>query len=258
MNFHSPSDGNERLSAIFVDKENEDLRHIKSLLSAQFPILDLKATTPYVNVCVELVMQHHPDIVFFDEKLWHDFSLGQHVLMGDFDFETIVLTRSDMRFPEMNHSAVTGYLFKPVASEHLYHTVSYAIRRSCVKKEMGRYQQHIEHFYREWRQEKPIGIPTMEGFDFLPVREIIRCEALQRCTRVVTNAQTNLISSYNLGEFVKLLTPFDFFSPHRSHLINLRYIKKYRKEGSIYMKDGTTVPVSKGMKKTFLERVTHL
>lgn len=57
------------------------------------------------------------------------------------------------------------------------------------------------------------GIPTLEGYDFIRVRDIIRCKGLERCTQIVTVERSNIVSSYNIGEFVRLLEPFGLFSP---------------------------------------------
>ncbi len=118
--------------------------------------------------------------------------------------------------------------------------------------------EHLEQLLQEKNVDKLIGIPTLEGFDFIAVKEIIRCEGLQKCTRIVTTSKTDIISSYNIGEFRKLLEPYFFFSPHKSHLINLAFLKKYKREGTIMLRDNACIPVSKRKKSEFLELVIHL
>ena len=80
---------------------------------------------------------------------------------------------------------------------------------------------------------------------------------MQKCTRIITNTKTDIISSYNIGEFKKLLEPYGFFVTHKSHLINLTYVKHYRREGTIILKDNSSVPVSKRRKAIFLKQVIH-
>lgn len=118
--------------------------------------------------------------------------------------------------------------------------------------------EQLEKLLKDKRTDELIGIPTLDGFDFISVGEIIRCEGLQKCTRIVTTSKTDIISSYNIGEFRKLLEPYYFFSPHKSHLINLAFLKKYKREGTIILRDNSCIPVSKRKKGEFLELVTHL
>ena len=86
--------------------------------------------------------------------------------------------------------------------------------------------EHFEKILNERVENALVGIPNIEGFDFVFVKEIIRCEGLQKCTRIITTSKTDIISSYNIGEFRKLLEPYHFFSPHKSHLINLAFINQ--------------------------------
>lgn len=102
-----------------------------------------------------------------------------------------------------------------------------------------------------------IGIPTTQGIEFLKTDEIVRCEGLQRLTKVFTEKST-IISSYNIGQFSKLLNTHGFFAPHKSHLINLQYLRSYYIDGTIVLRDGARVPLARRRKDFFLERLRHL
>lgn len=102
-----------------------------------------------------------------------------------------------------------------------------------------------------------VGIPTIEGMEFLKPKEIIRCEGMQRLTKVFTECGA-ILSSYNIGEFCRLLRPFGFFSPHKSHLVNLHYLRRYHAEGAITLRDGSRVPLARRKREAFLEKVKHL
>jgi len=58
-----------------------------------------------------------------------------------------------------------------------------------------------------------------------------------------------------MKEIENLLHPNVFFRIHNSHVINLNYLRKYMKgkAGSVMLKDGTIIPVSRGRKGDFLE-----
>jgi len=106
---------------------------------------------------------------------------------------------------------------------------------------------------------KLIGIPTIEGLEFIDTEKIIRCEGLQKCTLIVTTEKTDIISSYNIGKFVDLLEENGFFPCHRSHLINLKYVKKYTREGYIFFSaNSKPVPLARRKKDAFLSEMRHL
>lgn len=104
-----------------------------------------------------------------------------------------------------------------------------------------------------------IGIPTIEGLEFIATEKIIRCEGLQKCTLIITTEKSNIISSYNIGKFANLLEENGFFSCHRSHLINLQYVKKYTREGYIFFSaNSKPVPLARRKRCEFLKEMRHL
>ncbi|MCO6490916.1 MAG: LytTR family transcriptional regulator DNA-binding domain-containing protein [Phaeodactylibacter sp.] len=251
-------DVHHTFSAFVVDPEPETVRQIETMLLEHFPNLEVKGSAVGHTVARKMIEDMHPDIVFFDLVLWRDFRCTQSLYWCEPDFETVLLSDADARLADSIHSAVMGYLIKPVSSETSGLIVQQALQRIQERQEIRQNRKFIKHIIQRRLQKTPIGIPTIEGYEFLAVNEILRCEGLQKYTRVIARGKTDIVSSYNLGEFRNLLEPYGFFAPHRSHLINLRHIRKYHKEGSIYMEDGVCVPVAKRMKKEFLSLVSRL
>lgn len=140
---------------------------------------------------------------------------------------------------------------KPIdfgAPETLYHTKSHKLR--SAQKSQPKYP--LPH-------TKLVGIPTIEGMEFIDTEKIIRCEGLQKCTLIITTEKSDIISSYNIGKFVTLLEESGFFYCHRSHLINLRFVKKYTREGYIFFSaNSKPVPLARRKKCAFLNQIRHL
>ncbi|MBK8493318.1 MAG: LytTR family transcriptional regulator DNA-binding domain-containing protein [Saprospirales bacterium] len=70
----------------------------------------------------------------------------------------------------------------------------------------------------------------------------------------MTTEGKGIISSCHIGVFRDRLENQGFFSPHKSHLVNLQYIRKFLREGTLVMRDGSTVPVAR-RRLTFLEQI---
>jgi two-component system LytT family response regulator len=174
------------------------------------------------------------------------------------DFEVIFVTKTPDRALEALKCGASGYITKPIRKEDLIRTIASVVRKIRRKEEENRNKELLKKLTERSVNDRILGIPTLEGFEFLHIENIIRCEGLQKCTRIITTEKTDVISSYNIGEFRKLLEPFGFFSPHKSHLINLKYIRKYHREGDIIMLNGSRVPVAKRKKKDFLDQFSHI
>ncbi len=88
----------------------------------------------------------------------------------------------------------------------------------------------------------------------MPIEDIIRCESDTNYTRFFLQSENKpVIVSKTLKEFEELLTEYGFCRVHHSHLINLKFIKKYIKGegGLVVMADGTQVEVSRRKKEFF-------
>ena len=102
--------------------------------------------------------------------------------------------------------------------------------------------------------ELKITIPSQGGFEFVPVSDIIHCEAANNsCKIYLTNGQFYFAKS-TLKKIQSLLSPYDFIRVHNAHLINMYHIRRYVQSdgGFIELVNGTVLGVSRGHKATFL------
>ena len=102
-----------------------------------------------------------------------------------------------------------------------------------------------------------LSVPTTEGVLWIPTQDIIRLEAMRSyCSIHLTNGK-RLVASHPLSDFEKQLDTVEFMRVHKSHLVNMSQIQEYiRGEGgSLVLKDGSSVSVSRTTKQAVLERL---
>ncbi len=101
---------------------------------------------------------------------------------------------------------------------------------------------------------RKIALPTMEGIQFEPVRNIISLEANGNYTYLYFTDGRQLLVCKTLRELEEMLhNPIQFVRIHRSYTINLNKILKYvrGKGGYVVMEDGSYRNVSNGKKESF-------
>ena len=105
-----------------------------------------------------------------------------------------------------------------------------------------------------------IALPTTEGFLFVKRDEIIRCESTDNYTNFYLLNGSKIMVSKTLKHFDDLLSSYNFFRVHQSHLINLIHLKQYHKGegGYAIMVDASSVMVSRRKKAEFLERLSQM
>lgn len=81
----------------------------------------------------------------------------------------------------------------------------------------------------------------------------ISCGTKKREVIVITK-NNDYICKGIINEIYSELSNFDFFMPHRSHIVNLSEVKTYIKNEKIYMNNDDEIPLSKGRSKEFEEK----
>ena len=100
-----------------------------------------------------------------------------------------------------------------------------------------------------------IAIPSPKGYIFISALEILYCHSQSNYTEFYLTNKTKIISSYTLGLYEDILNDLNFFRIHRSCMINLEYLKLYKKEngGSVVMSDGHEIKISRRNKVNFMK-----
>ena len=133
------------------------------------------------------------------------------------------------------------YLLKPIDAEELVK----AIRKIEEKKEIHpsfKLNVLLENFRQASDSPKKIVIPSSDGMHILRVSEIMRCESSSNYTQFFLNTGKILLASKTLKEFDNMLSDYNFERIHKSHLVNMNYVKRYVQSdgGYLIMDDGVS------------------
>lgn len=246
------------IKVIIVDDEQHCIDRLKSLFLTKFAEkLKLVGTASSVLSSYDLIVQEKPDLIFLDVQLNE---LTGFDLLSKFDklsFDVIFTTAYEKYAVKAFKFSAIGYLLKPVDIDDL----KLAIDKFSDTIEQKDYKQKFDLLYANFKQlslhDKKIAVPTLSGIEFIPVSSIIRCESDINYTTLYLTEKTKLVVAKTLKEFEELLTEYNFFRVHNSHLINLSFIKSYNKGkgGTVQLTDGSEVEVSTRRKEAFISKV---
>ena len=246
------------VNVLLIENEERLLSSIEEMLLRFCPQVTINGKLNSIKNSGDQIFDADPDLIFVDIEKNHNLGVDVVSYFNTVKFEVIFVTTAVHFALEAIKCQAAGFLLKPVKKEELIFAVNSAIHRIHKKKENSHNKHIIKNLKNRSSDQDLMGIPTIEGLEFISIKDIIRCEGLQKCTRVITKDRSDIVSSYNLGEFRKLLEPLGFYSPHKSHLINLNYIRKYHKEGNIMLLNNTFVPVAKRKKREFLDQIKRI
>ena len=246
------------MKAVLVDDEHKSLQLLSSLLAQYCPTVDVVGTAADVTEGLSVIAATAPDLLFLDVEMPGGTGFELIERLSHLRYEIVFVTSFDRYALRAIQCCALGYIVKPVDPTELIRVVSRALEQSRLKADDRRNRQLLANLKEPNSRDNRIGIPSDRGLDFVRAGDIVRCEGVERCTRVVLADGNAFLSSYNLGEFRKLLEAYHFFSPHKSHLINLDHIVRYDRDGTVETTDGGQVPVSRRRRQEFLDRLVRI
>lgn len=246
------------LNALIVDNDHGAISYLEMLLDVHCPQVIICGKVNTVGDAFSYINRElFPDIIISEVDLPYESGFKFTESYESADFEIIYVTENSLHALRAIKKQVVGFLVKPVKEKELLHAILKAEEKIHQRKISEQNKRLLEQYESHKIERGAIGIPTIDGFEIMKPEDIIRCEAMQYCTRIITIDRSDIISSYNLGKFIKLLGEEVFFSPHKSHLVNFQHVKKFLREGTIILDDGSCVPVSKRRKIELLKYFKH-
>ena len=246
------------MNALLIDNDPVAIATLETLLDENCPQVSICGKVNTLFDAMSFISgKNKLDIIFSEIDLPNENGFKLAVNRPITNCEFIFVTENPKYALKAIKNKAVGFLLKPVKKKELLYAVDVAEERINERKILERNRLLLEKYESILLGKETIGIPTIEGFEIIQLDNILRCEGMQNCTRIITRDRSDIISSYNLGKFIKLLGEDNFFSPHKSHLVNFRYVKKFLREGTIIMDDGSHVPVSKRRKTDFLKYFKH-
>jgi two-component system LytT family response regulator len=246
------------IEVVLVDDEKDSTETLDILLKKNFPDIKVVGKFNEPLIAVEFLRKNHFDLLFLDIEMpaMNGFDLLKEIQKDD--FEVVFVTAYDHFALRAFKYSAFDYLLKPVETEDLI---------GCVAKYEEKKQQlkaRLEHLQKMVKQNgiaiDKIAVPTSQGLEFIEIKDIIRCESDGNYTRIFFINQPFMLVSRTLKDFDELLEELNFLRVHQSHLINLKYLKKYIKSegGYVEMQDGTQITVSRNRKDELLNKLNFL
>jgi two-component system LytT family response regulator len=245
----------QKIKSVIVEDESAAREALKNYLAKYCPQIEIIGEAQNSREAIPLLHELQPQLVFLDVEM--PFGNAFDVLEGckDLHFETIFVTAfSEYSLKALNQSAAY-YLLKPISIEELILAVN-KVQQQLMKQELFNRNQIIVQNFREPKIEKQqVILPTLEGFEVVKMEEIVRLRGNGNFTDIHLSDGTKKMVCRFLKHFDEMLD-FPFMRVHKSHIINLNFVKSYHKSlgGYVTLFDDTEIEISVNYKEEFLRR----
>jgi len=241
-----------KIRSVIVEDETAAREVLRSYLTKYCPQVEIVGEAQNSREAVPLLHELQPQLVFLDVEMPFGNAFDVLEACSSLTFETIFVTAfSDYSLKALNMSAAY-YLLKPISIEELIVAVN-KVQQQIVNKDIFNRNKVIVENFREPKSEKQqVILPTMEGFEVVKMEDIIRLKGNGNFTDLyLTNGNKKMACRF-LKYFSEML-PLPFIRVHKSHIVNLNFVKLYNKGGYITLEDGAEVEISPTYKEEFLK-----
>jgi len=243
------------ISAIVIDDEGHCLETLALLVKKYCPEVGLIALCKSAAQGLEAIRRQEPDLVFLDVEMPNMNGFTMLEQLAEIPFSVIFTTSYDQYAIRAIRYSALDYLLKPVDPQELQAAIRKFNRRQPTAA-TAQIRHLLDQVNGKTAAFSKLAVPTAEGFEFIPVEKLIRCEANDNYTHFYLHDGKKIIASRTLKEIEDQLKPFvHFVRVHHSFVVNLNQIVRYvRGEGGhLIMSDGSTVAVSRSRKESLLK-----
>ncbi len=238
------------LTAIIVDDEANSRAILRNYLGKYCPSVIVLGEAASVQETLTLLDTNTPDLLFLDVEMPYGNAFDLLEKVPDRTFEIVFVTAYDHYAVDALNAQATYYLLKPIAIDNLIKAVDHVSHIKEREKEL----LDTVLIPKVTTTEGKITIPQQDGFEVLKISDILYCQADDNYTKIYLEKGQKLVSK-TLKYFEESLNTQGFVRTHKSYLVNVSKITRYRKGkgGSVVLSSGKELAVSSSKKGVLLD-----
>lgn len=248
------------MRTLIIEDEPAVLKELEWLVK-QEKQFNLLGTATNVNDALVLIKATGPELILMDIQLTDGTAFDILNQLSEIPFKIIFITA-------YNHFAIKAikygaldYLLKPLDDMELKAVLHRIIAENAngnlhFDEQLAILKNSVEG--KENDLESRIVLHTLEFLQVLQLKEIVYCQSEGGYTTFFLTEGRKLMISKPLKFYDELLPEKWFLRPHQSYLVNILYVDKFLKVGTIVMKDKTEIPVASRRRDYIIQHINQI
>ncbi|MCB9223881.1 MAG: LytTR family DNA-binding domain-containing protein [Crocinitomicaceae bacterium] len=257
-----------KLKAVIVDDEELARKNLMMLLEEFCPEVDVVGDAENIVEAKEIIEETNPDVVFLDIRMpsgSEGFDLLDSIENRNF-LVVFVTAFKDYALRAFQANAI-HYVLKPIDIEDLQDAVKRIGEARATFKEnpenFDTYFESIQNLSSSMEHEgygTKVAISHTKGIKLIDIHDIMYLEASGNCTILYFNDGTRYLDTRTLKIYEGILNPELFYRIHKSHIINMDFLKEYLNEDGHFavLKNGKLLPVARNRVSSFVKTLKAL
>lgn len=207
--------------------------------------VEVVAEAESVKSGIEAITHHTPDLVMLDIKMpdGSGFDLIRQLIPVNFRI-IFVTAYEEYAITAFRYNAI-DYITKPIDPVELQDAIAKATANIEKENLNIRLKKMLEDYAKPQADSRKIILKTVGEIHVVDVDRIIRCESDRNYTLIRIIGMEDLLISKSINKIAEILEPYNFYRVHHSHLINLKYIVKFKRDELMcVLFDNAVIPVA--------------
>lgn len=246
----------DNIRAIIIEDEKASRVTLKNYLGKYCAAVSVLGEAENINEGHQLINKLQPDLVFLDIEMPFGNAFDLLEKFESLEFEVIFVTAFSKYALEALNLSASNYLLKPLDISQLIDAVEKVSNHLSEKAQIKTSSILLENLSIENKQLKKMVLPMLDGFEVVVIKDIVRCEANDNLSNIYLQDGTKRTVCRTLKFYEEVLKEYDFVRVHKSHMININFVKQYKKGkgGQVILADGKELPISPTKKANFLKK----
>ncbi|MBK8109515.1 MAG: response regulator transcription factor [Saprospiraceae bacterium] len=242
------------LTALIIDDEEKGRLVLRQKLADHCPDVVVIGEADGGENGKSMIESLRPDVVFLDIEMPGINGFEMLNKLNEKNFHLIFTTAYNQYAIKAIKFAAFDYLLKPIDIEELKAAIS-RIPNLKTADVSGQLEVLTLNSQKNIKNFNKIAIPTLDGFSFFDLNELIHLDADSNYTLLHFTENRKILASRTLKEFEDQLEEERFIRLHNSHLVNVSFITRYIKGegGQVVLANGKIIDVSRRKKADLMK-----
>jgi len=250
----------ENYKVVIVEDEIQNIELLEYLIQKYFPELTIVGIAQNIDEADVLLNKKEVDIAFLDITLHKRsvFELFKENITPK--YQIIFITAYEYFALEAIKISPIDYLLKPINTEDFINAVNKAKEKSKTQPSFNQSMiTQLSNLMNTKPLESKIVISSNKEVQLVNLEDIICFSSQRQYTIFLLISGKEIVSSKNLGEYLKIISSPLFFRIHKSHVINIHHLSKIEKENGNYcvLSNNKILPISQRKYKELLQFLNH-
>jgi len=218
------------ITAIIIDDDSEAI-YLLEMYLRQFPEIKIIGKTTKALQGLSLINKKFPDLVFLDIDMpdMTGLQVAESMKNKNFHSEIVFTTAYQQYAFKALVIEPLDFLTKPFCPEDLQKVIN----KYQAKAKKKSHEQKLENFIQSQSNPPPISVPTVHGYLFIDIKDIVFIKAKINGTEIYLKHGIVETVSIRINRLITLINSTLIFQIHRGTYVNLNYLVRIEKKKAI-------------------------